>query len=261
MPDLYSLIVTAIDCLKKHSGLVTVKTHTLYTRSLNEQSVVLDLGANVGEFAAAITAMTGATCHAVEAVTSVFDQIPTIHRVKRYNLAISDRDGPLRVFGSENRECNSVHRSIAESYGLRGVEMCAGITLQSFLYTHNIRQVGLLKVDIEGAEELLFDSTPDHILRNIHQITVEFHDFISGSINSDKVDRIRERLASLGFYCIPFSYLFTDMRNGDLLFIQRHACDAGSFDRVCFVVLKALLRLERAKSGIRSRMGRYLVRA
>lgn len=159
MPSLYNLIVPTIDYLKRCSGLTTVKTHTFYTRCLGGRSVVLDLGANVGEFASAVTRATGVTCHAVEAVAAIFDQIPHAPRIKKYNYAISDRDGPLDLFGSTNRECNSIHSSIAETYGLKDLETCPGITLEHFLHKHDIPKIDLLKVDIEGAEELLFDST------------------------------------------------------------------------------------------------------
>ena len=253
MPDLYSLILTAVDALKKRGGLATVKTNTFYARALNEGCVVVDLGANVGEFASAITTrFDGVTCHALEAVSSIFCQIPNTAHVQKYNLAISDRDGPVHLFVSTNRECNSIHGSIAATYARRSVEVCAGVTLQNFLDAQRIERIDLLKVDIEGSEELLFDSTQDRVLRNIRQITIEFHDFVPGSISSEAVSRIVTRLRSLGFYCIPFSYIYPDMLNADLHFIQCKACNVSLGDRACFLALRTILRLEKAKSGMRS---------
>lgn len=248
MPNLYELTLRAVNYLKVRSGLVTSKTHTFYARALDDKSVVVDLGANVGEFASTIVARFGATCHALEAIQSLFDQIPTTQPVKKYNLAISDRNGPVLLFGSVNRECNSIHSSIAKIFGLRDTEMCTGTTLQNFLNTQGIERVDLLKVDIEGSEDLLFSSTPDHVLQNIRQITAEFHDFIPGSISSEAVSRIITRLKSLGFYCIPFSYLYPDMLNADLLFIQSRSIGATLAERGCFVALSALLNLQRTKS-------------
>jgi phenylalanyl-tRNA synthetase beta subunit len=111
-------------------------------------------------------------------------------------------------------------------------------------------------VDIEGSEDLLFDSTSDYTLRRIHQITIEFHDFIPGSISSDKTARISRRLESLGFYCIPFSYMVPKAKNTDLLFIQCDECNVSLSERACFSALRALLQLERAKSSLRSKFQR-----
>ena len=250
---LYALIQLAVETLKRRSGLVDLKTHTFYTRSLDQRSIAVDLGANVGNFACALAAELHVTCYALEAIPSIFHQIPNVPQVKKYNLAISDRNGPIQLFVSGNPEANSIDRSIAESNGLCGTETCSGTTLQQFLNNEGIDQVDLLKVDIEGSEDLLFDSTPDYILRKINQITIEFHDFIPGSISLDKVARISQRLKSLGFYCIPFSYMFPNMQNADLLFIQCNECNVSLTERACFSVLRALLRLERGKSSLRSR--------
>src|SRR5947209_7749420 len=80
--------------------------HTVYTPSLRDGWIV-NLGANVGEFSCAM-ADRGLTCHAVEAEPSVFEQIPVRAEIKKHNLAISDRNEPVHLFVSENRECNSV---------------------------------------------------------------------------------------------------------------------------------------------------------
>ena len=69
---LYGLIVRGIDTLQRRADFISLKTHTFYGRSLNADSVVIDLGANVGNFATAIIKTKGVTCHALEAVPDVF---------------------------------------------------------------------------------------------------------------------------------------------------------------------------------------------
>ena len=251
---LYALIQLVVEALKRRSGLINFVGHTFYVRSLDQRSVVVDLGANAGLFACALATDLRLTCYALEAIMLIFRRIPNVHGVKKYNLAISNRNGPIQLFVSENPEANSIDHSIAASHGPTSIETCSGVTLQQFLKNERIDRVDLLKVDIEGAEDLLFDSTSDYTLRRIYQITIEFHDSIPGSISSDKVERIWRRLESLGFYCIPFSYMVPKAKNTDLLFIQCDKCNVSLSERAYFSALGAVLRLERTKSTLRSKL-------
>src|SRR5262249_33181960 len=165
----------------------------------------------------------------------------------KHNVAISDRNEPVQLFISENRESNSIQSSIAAEYGLRGSVTCPGITFERFVKANNIDRIALLKVDIEGSEEHLFDSTSDDMLRKIRQIAVEFHDFVPGSISTKKVEQIIERLVFLGFYCIPFSYMHPKILNADILFIQRTASGIGLSELACFAAPNLLLKLQRTK--------------
>lgn len=234
--------------LKDAANLSTIHTHTLYTRFLTKDSLVIDLGANVGQFSLAI-AKIGATTYALEALPSTFDKIPDHPNIKKYNLAISHQDGPIRLFVSDNSETTSVHRPLAEIFGLRGEETCPGITFEHFLRAEGIKWIDLLKVDIEGSEEALFETTSDETLRNISQITIEFHDSIPGSIPGNTVRRIKARLTSLGFLCLPFSYIHPRMPNSDLLFIRTGATNIHPVDRMYFRQIKGILELEKARSS------------
>jgi hypothetical protein len=76
--------------------------------------------------------------------------------------------------------------------------------------------VDLLKLDIEGAEFEVIESTPDSILRSIGQITVEFHDFQPRFAGRGLFERARRRLVNLGFACCLMSF----RSNGDVLFLN-----------------------------------------
>jgi hypothetical protein len=45
-----NFLVTSIIFWQKHSGLTNLKTHTIYTKFIDSESLVIDLGANVGQF-------------------------------------------------------------------------------------------------------------------------------------------------------------------------------------------------------------------
>ena len=109
----------------------------------------------------------------------------------------------------------------------------------------------MLKVDIEGAQEAVFNSTRDATLCNVKQITIEFHDFMPGSISTEEVNKITNRLKRLGFICIPFSYLFPDMHSCDFLFINRKRCKIPYKDWLGFqIMIKLLLTIEKTKSSL-----------
>jgi len=89
---LYNLLVKFIYFWQKHSGLSYLKTHTIYSKIFDSDSLAIDLGANVGQFSEAITREFNCTCYAREAVPSVYSQLPENALVKKFNYAISDRN-------------------------------------------------------------------------------------------------------------------------------------------------------------------------
>jgi len=72
---LYNFLVKSIDFWQKHSGLTNIKTHTLYTKLIDSQSLVIDLGANVGKFSEEISREFNCRCYSIEAVPAVYSQI------------------------------------------------------------------------------------------------------------------------------------------------------------------------------------------
>jgi len=247
---LYNLLVKALDFWQKHSGLSNLKTHTIYSKILGSDSLVIDLGANVGQFSEAIIREFNCTCYAIEAVPFVYSQLPENRLVKKFNYAISDRNEPLKIYTSDNPECNSISQEAASAYGFKGEISVDGITLETFLNNQSIELVDLLKIDIEGAEEAVFNSTSDATLCNVKQITIEFHDFVPGCISAEEVNKITNRLKRLGFICIPFSYVFPDMDTCDFLFINTNRCKIPYKDWLGFQMIKLLLTIEKTKSSL-----------
>lgn len=251
MPSIYNLIVDSVESLSRKAGLNSLITHTFYDLAIDENAIVVDLGANVGSFAREMTNLYQCRCYAVEALPQYCDEIVENEFVKKFNIAISDKNGPISIHVSANREANSIDKSIAEDWGYDGTAAtCDGMTLETFLDKNDITHVDLLKIDIEGAERHLFESTSDGTLARIKQITIEFHDFIQGSITTQQVNAISRRLRNLGFYCIPMSYLYPSMLNADVLFINTAAINIKSSDKFRFALINALLHAEKFKSSL-----------
>lgn len=177
----------------------------------------------------------------------MYSQLPENGLVKKFNYAISDRNEPLKIYSSYNLECNSISQEAASVCGLQGEISVDGITLETFLNNQSIELVDLLNIDIEGAEEAVFNSTSDATLCKVKQITMEFHDFLPGSISTQEVNNITNRLKRLGFICIPFSYLCPDMDTYDFLFINTNRCKIPYKDWLGFQMINLLLTIEKTK--------------
>lgn len=91
------------------------------------------------------------------------------------------------------------------------------ISFENFINLVNVNKIDLIKIDIEGAEILLFNSTSSKTLAKISQISIEFHDFIASLKMEKEVEGIIKRLEEDGFYQINFSRL----NHYDVLFLNR----------------------------------------
>jgi FkbM family methyltransferase len=124
--------------------------------------VVLDVGANVGDWTSALLALRpSVTVHAFEPATSAHAALQRRRfpdNVAVHNTALSSKQGTasLHLF-KENPQLNSLHNRV-------GLEACAGIspathseevklwTVDDFCATYNVQSVDLMKVDTEGHE-------------------------------------------------------------------------------------------------------------
>jgi FkbM family methyltransferase len=250
---IYRALCALTNAALRRAGIVTHKTHTFAIRNLGPDSVVVDLGANVGDFASALDS----ECYALEPVPHLFDAIPSRPKLHKLPYAISSQCEPVTIHLSENRECNSIDQHISEASGLGEKVVCRGVTLESFLVEQQlVGRVSLLKVDIEGAEKQLFASTSDDTLRSLPQISIEFHDFVPGSPDRPFVTATIERLRGLGFFFLPYSYLMPGAEHADVLFIQPKKCGLLFGDRAWLAFAVSLLRLQKLKADLRARFFR-----
>jgi FkbM family methyltransferase len=128
--------------------------------------------------------------------------------LKVINAAVGAEDGRVILNVSSNPEGSSVLPLPAESiYGAtldRSIEVDA-ISLSSLLKTLP-GPVDVLKLDIEGAEVAALNSLGDDELREIGQITCEFHDDPSFQFQmKDAVTGLISRLERIGFTCLQFN--------------------------------------------------------
>jgi FkbM family methyltransferase len=197
--------------------ITSLRLHNFCSSLLDANAIVVDLGANRGYFSHGISQLYGCRAYAVEASPELFASIHESALVRKFNYAIAGEDKPLQFHLSTNEESGSI-KDLPDNLTDDRFVTVQGITLNSFLKENNIDRVDLLKVDIEGAEVELFDSTSDETLKKIGQIAVEFHDFLDYFEFEDEIKKIENRLKKLGFYYISFS-IFS---HANVLFINQN---------------------------------------
>ena len=150
----------------------TIYDHTVHPRYLGPQSEVLDLGANYGLFAKAITARFGCRCIAVEPTPEPFAAIAESPLISKLQAAAASKSGTVPFHVATDSIFSSLYPT---SSVLRVIEVRA-FSLSDLFDLVETRPLDLLKMDIEGAEVELLNTCPPSVLQQIRQITVEFHD-------------------------------------------------------------------------------------
>jgi FkbM family methyltransferase len=196
--------------------MISARGHHFLGSPLHRESIVVDCGAHLGEFSKELHDHFGCRCYAVEAMPDLYQRIPIHPHIQKFNFAVSAQDGMARFYVAANQEANSLKAD--NPHATTAIETPA-IRLPTFMERHGLKTIDLLKLDIEGAEIEVLNSTPDEVLKACRQITVEFHDFIKGVVSAKDVQSVTKRLTTLGFDSIVFG----QWDHADVLFINRSA--------------------------------------
>ncbi len=215
--------------------------HTFLTSPLGAHSMVVDLGANLGEFTRHVVGRFGCRVLAVEPAPELWPKLPRCASVDVLAVAIAGHNGVLSLKVHATR-CPSALHAI-DAGGLIGAHQVESVSFGELLRRADVERIDLAKVDIEGAEIAMFDGASDEELLRVAQFTVEFHDFLFPELRSD-VARVKARLRKLGFACINFS-----LDNTDVLFINRRLLRVGALS---YTWLKSVTKYGR---GVERRLG------
>src|SRR5262249_29100077 len=197
----------------------TIYDHTVHPRYLGPQSQVLDLGANYGLFAKAITARFGCRCIAVEPSPEPFAAIAETPLISKLQAAAASKSGtaPFHV------ATDSIFSSLYPTSSVVRVIEVPALSLSDLFDLVETRPLDLLKMDVEGAEIELLNTCPPSVLQQIRQITVEFHDH-NGVTPASEVSSTLACLHKHGFFSVRMS------RHGhhDTWLINRNLCDISA---------------------------------
>ncbi len=229
-----------------------IRGHSLYTPPLGTHSVIVDLGANHGEFAVQMSRRFGGRYYLVEGNPDLQEGLRARTPFPVLSYAVAPQDGPIRFNVAKNDEGSSIlalpETSVYDCTLDRTIQV-AGRRLESILAEIDEPRIDLLKVDIEGAEIEMLTTADSTRLRAIGQITVEFHgDSAFGFGLQREVGRAIQRMERLGFVALNFS---RPLRT-DVLFVSRalHGVSRarGLWWRLCYDHVRHLVRRIREHS-------------
>ncbi len=140
---------------------------------------VVDVGAGVGEETIILSQRVGPTgkVFAIEAHPRTFQALSYLKEVNRLNntflsdKALSDQPGTIQIEDSDNSLANSIiHSGSIRTYSV------SAETFDQFVERNNIASIDFLKMNVEGAEQLIIKGMINS-LPKIKRLAISCHDF------------------------------------------------------------------------------------
>lgn len=146
---------------------------------IQPQSVVVDIGANIGVFSLYAASQKARKVYAYEPNLKTYELLT--HNIAQNNLeaviiptrlAVTDTDGGTVKFPIQS----SVGNKILAEGAVEDFETVSTTTLEHILHTHDIDTLDLLKVDCEGSEYQIVESAQTPVLKKLNKIVMEYHE-------------------------------------------------------------------------------------
>ena len=184
--------------------------------SVEKGSVVLDFGANVGDYTIKAASLVGKSGKVIAVepdpknmeILKLNLKINGIENVIAVNAAISDEEGEAYLAGKGTRAYISDKRISSEDLPIKLITI--GEVIDKYVKGEDV----IIKMDIEGAEGLVFKKS--NFLTRVNQISMELH----GLENINVVNNV---LNSSGFKVQRYGV--TDELNSTLKNILKHPVD------------------------------------
>lgn len=156
--------------LKQLSGFAYMPKHG---------DIVIDIGAGVGEEAIIFSSLVGSAgkVFAIEAHPKTFKALQylvksnNLYNVIISNVALSDKAGTVSIEDTDNSLGNSILEiSKGNTFTIQSE------TLDEFVERNNIQTIDFLKMNVEGAEQLIVKGM-EKSLKRIKHLAISCHDF------------------------------------------------------------------------------------
>ena len=157
---------------------------------LTPDSVVFDCGGYKGDWTQLIDDLYGSTIYIFEPVGEFYlhirDRFINRNNIKIFNYGLHSETASMEIARQENASSMFIDSKLKEHIELMDVV--------SFVNTHKINKIDLMKINIEGGEFDLLDRIIESgLIHNIQSLQIQFHQFVPGAIQRRK--SIRENLA------------------------------------------------------------------
>jgi FkbM family methyltransferase len=179
--------------------------HEIYFKSIynpvqlpiEKDDVVVDIGANIGLFTVYAASRTQNAVYAFEPSPGNFETLMQNIRASGliniipFQNAVSNESG-IELFCDSENSTGCQLTSVFSRDDKNNIEVHS-ITLQDIMDSNNIEKIDFLKMDCEGSEGLILESTSKDYFQRIRKIAMEFHDDIS-KLKHDDIEKLLERV-------------------------------------------------------------------
>lgn len=202
-------------------------------RILNDDSIVIDIGAHIGEFSLAVRSISRGRIYAFEPVPDSFAALKRNINDENFfpiNSAISLKDGLATFHITESLVGSSllppVEGQTSKFLNKTGSIEVKTLRLDCFIEQHKFSSVSLLKTDAEGYDLRVLESAGKFLEPNFVQavlVEMSFHLFHQGQ---DKFYKVIELLTERGYFLAGF-YPHFNHKNwlwwADVLFLPNNS--------------------------------------
>ncbi len=145
------------------------------TQRLRPGCTFIDIGANIGGYALHVAATMGAGARiiAVEPLDCLFERLVVniklnaFATIKALDCAIADKDGEVTLFVDDRNEGDSSIRLFNRGHA-GDMRQVPAVTLMSLISRERVTHIDALKLDVEGAEDIILEPFFAHAPPALH---------------------------------------------------------------------------------------------
>lgn len=188
-----------------------------YNYSLNQDSIVFDLGGYHGLFSKQIYNRYKCNIHTFEPIDYLYEichqELKDLDKVKLYRKVLGDKNDTVNFYVAG--DASSIYMAWGQVKNENSyAEM---VPIDSYMADENIHEVDLLKMNIEGAEYYLLEyMIYKGILTKFKNIQIQFHE---NSVDNwrERYNKITDALSLTHFLTYKFEFKFENWQIKDNL--------------------------------------------
>lgn len=169
------------------------KVYTPFAFEISSNDLIFDIGANIGVFSIYAALRTQNKVYAFEPFPANYNLLKQnsinngLDNISPFSCAVSESSNTVKLYVTQSSSGNLLfdHNINGKIENYIKVE---SITLKKAMEINDIESIDFLKMDCEGAEFGIFQTTPQEYIRRINKIAIEFHDNVT-SYNHDYIVR------------------------------------------------------------------------
>lgn len=176
---------------------------------IGENSVVLDVGANIGMFTLFASKRGAETIIAVEPEKNNFNLLVKNRPLNSilYHRAVTDKkDNNINIHIDSVMGGHSVFGEDINGTKTGESQSISTITLDNIIEENDLNHIDVLKIDVEGSEDLVFKGISEDNLRKVKYIVLEYHN-MKYNFDQDKMRNFISNITSSGFSLSEMSHL------------------------------------------------------